>query len=191
MIRNRSLITRSTTLSVTPTLIGFSAALALAVVACDSGTQEPTAPTPAAPEASEAPAPADESAATPPAASAREGEIDPSRLPAELPEGVVAAVPEYFAAEMPVYPGAQPAQGRGIDHEGSLQAAVQFVTNDALPEVHKFYSEQMKSKGWTLEEDTLNDTSAVIRASTEKCKANVLLMTVEAGGSDIFVTTEC
>ncbi|MBY0396599.1 MAG: hypothetical protein K2X91_09055, partial [Thermoleophilia bacterium] len=107
--------------------IAASAALVLAVAGCDSGTQEPAAPTPAAPEAAPEAAPTDESAATPPAAAKREGDIDSSRFPTDLPEGITAAVPENFPSDVPIYPGAQPAQGKGIDIEGSPQAAVQLL----------------------------------------------------------------
>lgn len=194
MTRIRSYFSRSNTSSVTPTLMAAFAALALAVVACDSGTQEPAAPTPDPAESADATpesAPADESAATPPAAAAREGDIDSARFPAELPEGVTAAVPDNFPADVPLYPGAQPAQGKGVEIEGSPQAAVQLLTNDAFPDVHKFYSEQLQSKGWTLSEDTENEAAAVIQASKDKCKAHVLVTPVEGGGSDIFIATEC
>lgn len=172
-------------------LVAAAAALALSVAACDSGTQEPAAPTPAAPEATEEAAPAEESAATPPAAAKREGDIDSSRFPTELPEGVTAAVPDNFPADVPLYPGAQPAQGKGVEIEGSPQAAVQLLTNDAYPEVHKFYSDQLQSQGWTISEDTENEAAAVIQASKDKCKAHILVTPVEGGGSDIFIATEC
>ncbi|MBK7950800.1 MAG: hypothetical protein IPK00_19095 [Deltaproteobacteria bacterium] len=194
MTRIRSCFSRSNTPSVTPTLMAAFAALALAVVACDSGTQEPAAPTPdtaesagATPEA----APADESAATAPAAAAREGDIDSARFPTELPEGVTAAVPDNFPADVPLYPGAQPAQGKGVEIEGSPQAAVQLLTNDAFPDVHKFYSEQLQSKGWTLSEDTVNEGAGLIQASKDKCKAHVLVTPVEGSGCDIYIATEC
>ncbi|MFO0688526.1 MAG: hypothetical protein U0900_07450 [Myxococcota bacterium] len=194
MTRIRSFFSRSTRPSALPMPFAAAALLALAVAACDSGTQEPAAPTPAAPDAAaEAPAegaPA-EGAATPPAAAKREGDIDSARFPTELPEGVTAAVPDNFPADVPLYPGAQPAQGKGVEIEGSPQAAVQLLTNDAYPDVHKFYSEQLQSKGWTLSEDTENESAAVIQASKDKCKAHVLVTPVEGGGSDIFIATEC
>ena len=174
-----------------PSMIATFAALVLAVAACDSGTQEPAAPTPDAPEAAPESAPAEESAATPPAAAAREGDIDSARFPTELPEGVTAAVPDNFPSDVPLYPGAQPAQGKGVEIEGSPQAAVQLLTNDAYPDVHKFYTEQLQGKGWTLSEDTENEGAAVIQASKDNCKAHILVTPVEGGGSDIFIATEC
>lgn len=194
MTRIRSFFSRSTRSSALSMPIAATALLALAVAACDSGTQEPAAPTPAAPdaaaEATPDAAPA-EGGATPPAAASREGDIDSARFPTELPEGVTAAVPDNFPADVPIYPGAQPAQGKGVEIEGSPQAAVQLLTNDAFPDVHKFYSEQLQSKGWTLSEDTENEAAAVIQASKDKCKAHVLVTPVEGGGSDIFIATEC
>lgn len=165
------------------------ALLTVFALACDSGTQEPAAPTPAAPEATEQAAPADSAAA--PAAAAREGEIDSSRFPTELPEGATAAVPDNFPSDVPLYPGAQPAQGKGVEIEGSPQTATQFLTNDALGDVHKFYSSELQSKGWTLGEDTENEGAATIQATKDKCKAQILITPAEGGGSDIFIVTEC
>ena len=173
---------------ITPTLLAASCAIALLALACDSGTQEPAPPTPAAPEATGDAASADGSA---PAPLAREGAIDSSRFPTDLPEGVTAAVPDNFPSDVPIYPGAQAAQGKGIDVEGSPQSAVQFVTNDALPEVHKFYSEQLQSKGWTISEDNMNEGAATIQAAKGDCKTNILILPAEGGGSDIMVVSEC
>lgn len=164
-------------------------ALSLFALACDSGTQEPAAPAPAAPAATENAAPAGEAAA--PKAAAQGGEIDPSRFPTELPEGVSAAIPDTFPSEVPVYPGAQPAQGKGIETEGSPQSATQFLTNDAAGDVHKFYSTELQSKGWTLGTDTENEGMATIEASKDKCKVQILITPSTNGGSDIFIVTAC
>lgn len=174
-----------------------AAALALVLVqgACDSGTQEPEAPTPDAPaaatDAGAAPDPSSTPAPDAPAAVAREGAIDSARFPSELPEGVSAAVPENFPADVPLYPGAQPAQGKGVDLEGKPQAAVQLLTNDAMPDVHKFYSERLQAEGWTLSEDQSTDSAAAIQATKNDCNANILVTPVEGGGSDIFIVTGC
>lgn len=168
--------------------------IALAGVACDSGTQEPDAPTPTAPDAASqesAGAPSDQAAGAPPAAMKREGEIDSGRFLNELPEGVTAAVPDNFPSDIPVYPGSQPAQGKGVDLDGSAQSAVQLLTNDAYPEVHKFYSEQLQAKGWTVSEESENEAAATISATKDNCKTHILVTPVEGGGSDIFVVTEC
>ncbi len=173
------------------TLLTAFFAIVLLALACDSGTQEPEAPTPAAPEATgDAGSTADGSDSAP-APMAHQGEIDSSRFPTELPEGVSAAVPDNFPTDVPIYPGAQAAQGKGVEVEGSPQSAVQFVTNDAYPDVHKFYSEQLQAKGWTLSEDAENEGAATIQAAKGDCKTNVLIIPAEGGGSDIFIVSEC
>lgn len=173
------------------TLLAGLFAMVLLAVACDSGTQEPAAPEAAAPEAaSDAGAPAD-TAGDAPAAVAREGEIDSSRFPTELPEGATASVPDNFPGDVPIYPGAQAAQGKGVEIDGSPQSAVQFLTNDALGDVHKFYSDDLAAKGWTLDSDTENEAAATIEATKGNCKVNILITPAEGGGSDIFVVTAC
>lgn len=197
MYRNRSSVLGSTVnrqaveLRRGANLLAGLFAVVLLAVACDSGTQEPAAPEAAAPEAaSDAGAPAD-AASDVPAAVAREGEIDPSRFPTELPEGATASVPDNFPADVPVYPGAQAAQGKGIEIDGSPQSAVQFLTNDALGDVHKFYSEDLAAKGWTLDSDNENENAASIEATKGNCKATILITPAAGGGSDIFVVTAC
>ncbi len=174
-----------------PTLLAAFFAIALLALACDSGTQEPEAPAPATPETTADAGSAADGSGAAPAPMAREGEIDSSRFPTELPEGVIAAVPDNFPTDVPIYPGAQAAQGKGIEVEGSPQSAVQFVTNDAYPDVHKFYSEQLQAKGWTLGEDTENEAAATVQAAKGDCKTNILITPAEGGGSDIFIVSEC
>ena len=168
-------------------------ALVAVVAACDSGTQEPEAPeaaTDTAATAESAPAEAaGDSAAAPPVA--REGAIDSARMIEELPEGVTAAVPDNFPSDVPVYPGSQPAQGKGFDKEGAAQAAVQLLTNDALPDVHRFYAEQMRAQGWTIDEENQTDTVGLLRATKGNCKADVLVQPAMGGGSDIYLVTGC
>ncbi|MEZ4334830.1 MAG: hypothetical protein R3F35_23980 [Myxococcota bacterium] len=183
MIRNRLFLCSAPLKS-----IAALSTLALGLTACDSGTQEPAAPTPSAPEATtEETAPAHESAAAP---AARGGDIDSSRFPTELPEGVTAAVPDSFPSEVPIYPGAQPAQGKGVEIDGSPQSAVQLLTNDAYTDVHRFYSDKLQSGGWTISEDSENDAAATIQASKDKYKASILITPAPGGGSDIFIVTE-
>lgn len=183
----------SSSCSTTPTLIAACVALALAVLGCDSGTQEPEAPapTPAATEATDQAAPAAEESAAAPAGGKREGDIDPARFPTEMPEGASAEVPSSFPADLPVYPGAQTAMGKGIELEGSPQSAVQFLTNDAYMDVQKFYTDQLTSRGWTISSQDQNENAAAVEASKDKCKATILARPVEGGGSDIYIVTEC
>jgi hypothetical protein len=172
-------------------LLATLAALVLTAVGCDSGTQEPEAPAPEATEiVPDAGATAEPTTETP-APVAREGEIDSSRFPTELPEGATAAIPDNFPTDMPVYPGAQAAQGKGVEIEGSPQSAVQLLTNDALPDVHRFYSAELASKGWTVDSDEQSDAAATLQATKGDCKASVLITPAEGGGSDIFIVTEC
>ncbi len=166
-------------------------ALVAFAIGCDSGTQEPAAPTPETPEAAaevEGSAEAGSEAAAP---VAREGEIDPSRFPSELPEGVTAAVPDNFPSDIPLYPGAQAAQGKGVELEGSPQSAVQLVSNDALGDVHKFYSDELAAKGWTFEQDTETEAAAIIKASKGECQTNIMITPAPGGGSDIYIVTGC
>lgn len=160
--------------------------LALAVAglvsaACDSGTQEPEAP-------------ADARVAVPNAEDSQRApdQIDPSRFP-ELVEGVVAAVPEVFPGNLPLYPGAVPAQGKGAVIEGAPMAAVQLLSNDEPAVVHKFYGGKLAEDGWTLEEVPELTRNNVISATKDKCKASILVAPVDAGGggSDIFLIVEC
>lgn len=184
MIRNCSFLCSTPIKSIAALSI-----LALGVAACDSGTQEPAAPTPAVPEATTGDAaPSEESTAAP---APREGDIDASRFPTELPEGVTAAVPANFPSDVPIYPGSQPAQGKGVDIEGSPQSAVQLLTNDAYGDVHRFYSDKLQSGGWTISEDTENEAAASIQASKENCSVTILITPAAGGGSDIFIVTKC
>jgi hypothetical protein len=174
-----------------PVLLVALFALVLLALACDSGTQEPAAPAAETTEAAPDAAATEESTGSAPAAVAREGDIDSARFPTELPEGVTAAVPDNFPSDVPIYPGAQPAQGKGVEIDGSAQSAVQFLTNDALGDVHKFYTTELGSKGWTLDLDEENEGAATIQATKDNCKTNILITPAEGGGSDLFIVSEC
>ena len=182
---------RTTHLTTGATLLATLFALAVLALACDSGTQEPDAPTPDAPEAVSDANVLEESAENASPAVAREGAIDSERFPTELGEGVTAAVPDNFPTDIPIYPGAQAAQGKGIEIEGSPQSAVQFLTNDALGDVHKFYSSELGSKGWMLDLDAENEGAATIQATKGNCKTNILITPADGGGSDLFIVSEC
>ena len=86
----------------TPILLATFFAIALLALACDSGTQEPAAPTPAVPEATGDAGAAPDGSGAAPVPLAREGQIDSSRFPTELPEGVTAAVPDNFPSDIPI-----------------------------------------------------------------------------------------
>jgi hypothetical protein len=185
MHRTRPFVLRSSR-PVLAVLLGALAALALA---CDSGTQEPAAPTPAAPE-SGAPTEADGEAPAAEAAPAT-GDIDPSRFTTDLAEGVTASIPDNFPAEVPIYPGSQPGIGRGVDIEGVATAGVQLLTNDAHADVQKFYVDHFTKEGWTLGGDAEAEAVGIIQATKGDCKASILVSPAESGGSDIYIVTEC
>lgn len=174
-----------------PALLVALFALVLLALACDSGTQEPAAPAAEATDTAPDSAATEESTGSAPAAVAREGAIDSARFPTELAEGATAAVPDNFPSDIPIYPGAQAAQGKGIEIEGSPQSAVQLLTNDALGDVHKFYSTELGSKGWTLDVDEEKDGGATIQATKDNCKTNIMITPAEGGGSDLFIVSEC
>ncbi|MAG31495.1 MAG: hypothetical protein CL908_11475 [Deltaproteobacteria bacterium] len=170
----------------------FLAALALVgflAVACDSGTQEPAAPTPAVPAT--APGDGDGDAASANASPATSGVVDPSRLPTDLPEGVTAAIPDNFPQDVPIYPGAEPAQGKGAQLEGVPMSAVQLVTRDSPGDVYSFYLDKLSSSGWQIENSRDLDRNAAISASNGRCSVSLLVSPTSDGGSDVFIITEC
>ena len=155
------------------------AALALAgvfTVACDSGTQEPAAP--------DQPAPLTSSDAT-------DTQSDLAPLPTDLPEGTVAAIPETFADEVPIYPGAVPALGKGAVVDGVSMAGVHLESTDAPNKVYDFYVDKFSHEGWTIENRDGFAGKNAISATNGKCKALVMAAPAEGGGTDIFLITEC
>ena len=164
-------------------LIVSLALTGLLATACDSGTQEPDAPTPE-------PLKVEESAAAN-AVDVSESGYPASRYPADLPEGVIAAVPDNFPEELPLYPGSAPAQGRGVDVEGVPMAALQLLTMDPPETVYEFYREKFQADGWEIEDRENFRGKNAISATNGKCKASMLVTPTEDGGSDIFLITEC
>ena len=154
-------------------------ALAMAgvfTVACDSGTQEPAAPAGSKPLTSSKAADSQSS----------------SRLsPSALAKGVVAAIPDGFPAEVPIYPGSVPSMGKSGVSDGIPMAAVQLLTTDSPEQVYDFYMEKFSSEGWTIEEQHagLRGKNAVT-ATNGKCKATMLAAPDE-NGTLVFLITEC
>ncbi len=154
-------------------------ALAMAcvfTVACDSGTQEPAAP--------DQPTPLTSSDAT-------DSQSDLAPVPTDLPEGTVAAIPEAFADNVPIYPGAVPAVGRGTVVDGVSMAGVHLQTADAPEEVYDFYVDKLSREGWTIENRDGFAGKNAISATNGKCKALVLAAPAEGGGTNLFLITEC
>lgn len=154
-------------------------------VGCNTGTEEPAVPD-------------SESAAN--AGTGTDGadevdvavvEIDPARFP-ELSGEVQALVPDNYPKDIPIYPGAVPAQGRGISHEGSEMSAMQLLTNDSPEQTLEFYAQELETKGWTIEqvEDTPERSS--ISVIKDGCKANFLFAPSPTGtGTDIYTISTC
>ncbi len=163
-------------------LILVVALVGLLAVACDSGTQEPAAPTPSAPDSAAAKAVGDTAAAP---------TFPESRYPTDLPEGVRGVIPDSFPKGIPIYPGSAPAQGRGAEMDGVPMAAVQLLTMDPPEKVVEFYRKKMSADGWVIDESEKFRGKNAIAASNGECKASLLVAPTEDGGSDIFVITEC
>jgi len=170
--------------------LAWTFSIALLAIACDSGTQGPDAPEQAADrslsaDGSNAGGPADDESAM------SEEPIDPSRFPQDLPEGVEAAMPYNFPSDLPVYPGAQPAAGRGVEKDGGIQlSGVQLVTRDAPSKTRRFYERELEAKGWTIDDVREIGDNTAISASKGGMKASLLIAPSADGGSDIFVVSE-
>jgi len=160
--------------------------LALLAIACDSGTQGPDAP-----EQADARSLAAEDPEGSEGSPMSEEPIDPSRFPQDLPEGVEAAIPYNFPSDLPVYPGAKPAAGRGVEKDGGVQlSGVQLVTQDAPSKARRFYERELEAKGWTIDNVREIGDNTAISASKGGMKTSLLIAPSADGGSDIFVVSE-
>ena len=97
-------------------------------IACDSGTQEPTA---------------DPAEATSPLDSADEAPDDSAATDGLGPDGEE-VIPEAFPEDVPIYPGSTAALGKGAVLDGTPMAAIQLQTNDSPEEVYEFGIEYIK-----------------------------------------------
>lgn len=184
-------------LAMTPMLLlALSLALALAFssIGCDSGTQGPDAPADDAGEqaasGSNAGAANGEQESAGEAAASREP-IDPSRFPKDLPEGVEAAIPYNFPDDLPIYPGAQPAAGRGVQKDdGGQLSGVQLVTRDSAEQARAFYERELKDAGWSIDNVRELGGGTSISASKGSMKTILMISPSADGGSDIFVVSE-
>jgi len=185
---------RSRTLTQQFFAMAFAIALVGLTAACDSGTQEPDAPD--APEAAVPEYGAPEAAPEPEVAEmAREtptdGSIAADRFPMELLDGITAAVPDNFPGDIPIYPGAEPAQGKGAEVEGSQNAGVQLLSNDSPALIFGFYEDRLKANGWQIDESRNDPMTGMINASKDSCKASMFFTASPKGGTDIFIVTQC
>ena len=161
------------------------------LVACDSGTQEPDAPTPSSEFGATGNTPATEQPTTPQVQPPRDGTIAPERFPTDLPEGITAEIPYNFPSSVPIYPGAQPALGRGAEIEGAPVSGVQLLSNDSPGQIFDFYERELEANGWTIDESSNEDMAGSIMASKDGCTAAIFVQSSPDGGSDIFVINEC
>ncbi len=151
-------------------------------VACDSGTQEPAAPEPSTPSSDAMDSGSDSAAAQKPL---------PRPLTTDLPEGVTAKIPDVFPNDVPIYPGAVPAMGKGGVSNGVPMAAVTLQTMDSPEQVFDFYSAQLASDGWTIDSGASSKNSNSLSATNGECTAKMLAAPTGDGGTDIFLITEC
>ncbi len=160
---------------------------------CDSGTQEPDAPEaePAEYGVVDPNAEPDQEPAKRPSGEARTGAVDSSRFPQNLPEGVSASVPDNFPSDISIYPGSSPAQGRGVDNDGSPLSAVQLITNDAAADVYDFYVNDLRNNGWEVADGQTLGNNSSIKATKGDCTAQLLITPAEGGGSDVYLMTGC
>lgn len=175
-----------------PLLLVLAFGLVALAVACDSGTQEPDAPAPAESEYGALPAESgDEAAETTPIEIPGDGSIPAERFPTELPKGVTAEIPSNFPSTIPVYPGAQPALGKGVDREdGTGTGGVQFVSNDSPPEIFAFYESKLEENGWKITKSQNDASVGALSLENETGAAELFMMASPMGGTDIFMVFE-
>jgi len=174
------------------TLVATIAVFGAIATGCSSGTEEPAAPEAPETSAAEPAAPAAEATGRPTAdETGVTGKApDPSRALGELPEGIVADIPEHFPSDLPIYPGAQPAQGKGALHEGTPMAAVQLMSGDSPDQTYDYYLRFLESDGWTIEEAKEMGPNSAISAAKGDRKISLMMAPTEDGGTNIFVITQ-
>ena len=120
-----------------------------------------------------------------------DGSIAAERFPAELPEGITAEIPYNFPANVPIYPGAQPAQGRGAELDGAPVSGVQLLSNDSPAQIFGFYQDELTKNGWEVTESKNDPMASSITATNGDCTTAVFITVSPQGGSDIFLINEC
>jgi hypothetical protein len=167
------------------TLVLALALISAIGVGCNTGTEEPEAPE------SESAAVSDTANDETPTPAVEPQDIDPSRFP-ELREGVTASVPSNFPKDLPIYPGAVPAQGREASADNAEMSAVQLLTNDSPEEASRYYRAELESKGWTIEKDEDMGDKSAISVVKDGCKASFMFIpTADGRGTDIFTISTC
>lgn len=154
------------------------AVLAIVAVGCDSGTEEPDAPTPEAVEYT-APAPAETPGST-------DGGDPTAATDALVAEGFKAEIPDNFPTNVPVPESARPLMGQGGEVDGAQRSGVQLAIDQSPSEVLSFYQDELTAGGWTLADAPDNALTATNGGDT------VMLFVVPdpAGGSTVYMITE-
>lgn len=171
-------------------MVALLLSLVLFTSACDSGTEGPAAPDRGEGASSAMSTDSSPQATSEPRESTGEADVDPSRFPKDLPEGIVAEIPGNFPSDLPIYPGAQPAQGRGSERDGIQYSGVQLLTSDPPGQAVDFYERELEANGWTVEEVREIGENSAITASKGGMKTQLLIAPSADGGSDIFVISE-
>ena len=164
----------------------------LALAGCESGTQEPEAPTAEPVEFGAEPTPeAPEPSATPSGSGATgAGGIAAERFPEALPETAEAAIPSNFPSSLPVYPNSVPALGMSGNVEGSERSAVQLLSNDPPATVARFYSDELEANGWEITASESGASGESITATNGSTTTVLFFRASADGGTDIFQLNE-
>jgi hypothetical protein len=121
----------------------------------------------------------------------RDGSIAPDRFPSDLPGGLTAGIPSSFPETLPLYPGAQPAQGKGITRDdGTGIGGVQLVSNDSAADVSKWYEGELVKNGWEVTESEMGNSTGSFWVTNGCDSARVFVMDNPEGGSDLFFVFE-
>lgn len=174
-------------------ILAISAALIalLALAGCESGNQEPDAPTaePAELGAIAIPDAAPSDDAPSPGATGPGG-IAADRFPADLPDTAEAAIPANFPSSLPVYPNATPALGMSGNVDGSERSAVQLLSNDPPAQVARFYSDELEANGWEITASEAGGLGESITATKGSTTTVIFFNPSADGGTDIYQLNE-
>ncbi len=161
-------------------------------VGCNTGTEEPDAPkSEAATEAADAPEGTSDADTDAAETTRPPDDIDPSRF-VQLEDGVVAAVPDNYLEDLPLYPGAVPSHGRGASDDDGEISGFQLLTNDSPDQAFSYYRDELESKGWDIRNADEESNKMAIAVTKDNCKAIFMFVPSETGtGTDIVTISSC
>lgn len=175
-------------------ILAISAALIalLFLAGCESGNQEPDAPTAEPAELGAIAIPSGEapSGDAPSSDATGPGGIAADRFPAELPDTAEAAIPSNFPSSLPVYPNATPALGMSGNVDGSERSAVQLLSNDPPAQVARFYSDELAANGWEITASEAGGLGESITATKGSTTTVIFFNPSADGGTDIYQLNE-